>query len=187
MALFGGPSKKTTMENLMQQLAVHPMLQWVVQVLRQEKQNPEDHNQRIADSWKHCAADYYDDGVRTVFVYRDYLGVLYGKVQQMFPSEEEERKDWKMPAYDGFRYTTYGYEPLSGYYGIGYRDVMRAWTEVVRALMIKMYPDYQYSDCAIRDIQTPPAGNALHFDESVLCYFTYTLPRPRYEKWFKEQ
>lgn len=185
MALFGGSSKKTTMENLMQQLAVHPMLQWVVQVLRQEEQ--EQHDKRPAGKWKHCTDDYYDDGVRTVFVYRDYLGVLQGKVQQMFPSEEEERKGWKMPANDGFRYTVYGYEPLSGYYGIGYRDVMKAWTEVVRALMMKMYPNYQYSSCAIRDIQVPTATDALHFDESVLCYFTYTLPSPHYEKWFKDQ
>ena len=185
MALFGGPSKKTTMENLTQQLAVHPMLQWVVQVLRQEEQ--EQHDKRPAGRWKHYIDDYYDDGVRTVFVYRDYLGVLQGKVQQMFPSEEEERKGWKMPANDGFRYTVYGYEPLSGYYGIGYRDVMKAWTEVVRALMMKMYPNYQYSSCAIRDIQVPTATDVLHFDESVLCYFTYTLPRPHYEKWFKDQ
>ena len=66
MALFGGPSKKTTMENLMQQLAVHPMLQWVVQVLRQEEQ--EQHDKRPAGKWKHCTDDYYDDGVRTVSV-----------------------------------------------------------------------------------------------------------------------
>ena len=152
MALFGS-SKKSTMENLTQQLATHPMLQWVAQVLRQEKQE----------------------------------GVLHGKVQQMFPTAEEEKNGWKMPAHDGFRYTVYGYEPLSGCCGIGYRDVMKAWIEVVRALMMKMYPNYQYSDCSICDLKTSAAANELHFDESVMCYFTYTLPRPHYERWFKEQ
>ena len=92
-----------------------------------------------------------------------------------------------MPANDGFRYTSYGYEPLSGHCGVGYRDVMKVWTEVVRALMAKMYQDYRYSECAIRDIHPPAASNELHFDESVVCYFTYILPRPHYEKWFKEQ
>ena len=184
MAIFGS-GRKSTMENLTQQLATHPMLQWVAQVLRQEKQ--EDGDRKSADAWKHRVDDYYDDGIRTVFVYRDYLGVLHGKVQQMFPTAEEEKNGWKIPAHDGFRYTVYGYEPLPGCCGIGYRDVMKAWTEVVRALMMKMYPDYQYSDCSICDLKTSAAANELHFDESVMCYFTYTLPRPHYEKWFKEQ
>lgn len=184
MALFGS-GKKSIMEDLAQQLAAHPMLQWAAQVLRRTE--PQNCDQKAADAWKHCVEDYYDDGTRTVFVYRDYLGVLHGKLQQMFPSEEDERNGWKMPANDGFRYTSYGYEPLSGHCGIGYRDVMKVWTEVVRALMAKMYPDYRYSECAIRDIHPPAASNELHFDESVVCYFTYILPRPHYEKWFKEQ
>ena len=164
MALFGS-GKKSIMEDLAQQLAAHPMLQWAAQVLRRTE--PRNCDQKAADAWKHCVEDYYDDGTRTVFVYRDYLGVLHGKLQQMFPSEEDERNGWKMPANDGFRYTSYGYEPLSGHCGVGYRDVMKVWTEVVRALMA--------------------ASNELHFDESVVCYFTYILPRPHYEKWFKEQ
>ena len=184
MAFFG-PSKKSIMEDMTQQLSVHPMLRWAAQVLRQEEQQNGD--QKPADAWKHQVENYYDDGVRTVFVYCDYLGVLHGKVQQMFPSKEEEKNGWKMPTHDGFRYTTCGYEPLSGYCGPGYRDVMGVWIEVVRALMKKMYPNYQYSECATRERQTPPVANELHFDDSFMCYFTYTLPRPHYEKWFKEQ
>lgn len=104
MALFGS-GKKSIMEDLAQQLAAHPMLQWAAQVLRRTE--PRNCDQKAADAWKHCVEDYYDDGTRTVFVYRDYLGVLHGKLQQMFPSEEDERNGWKMPANDGFRYTSY--------------------------------------------------------------------------------
>lgn len=188
MALFGGCGRKPTMENLMQQLAAHPMLHLAADVLREEKQSEGNGDRTPADAWKHCVEGYYDDGIRTVFVYRDYLGVLHGKIQQMFPSEEDKQKGWKMPDIVGFYYTECGYEPLPDYCRIGYRQVMRTWTEVVRALMKKLYPDYQYSDCATLDMKTPDiAANELCFNRAVICYFTYTLPRPHYKKWFKEE
>lgn len=63
MALFGS-GKKSIMEDLAQQLAAHPMLQWAAQVLRRTE--PRNCEQKAADAWKHCVEDYYDDGTRTV-------------------------------------------------------------------------------------------------------------------------
>ena len=47
MAFFG-PSKKSIMEDMTQQLSMHPMLRWAAQVLRQEEQQNGD--QKPADA-----------------------------------------------------------------------------------------------------------------------------------------
>ena len=180
MALFGGNSK---IDKIEKQLMEHHILYLVERMLKKgQYEETNDNNDR---KWIHCVEDYYDDGVRSVYVYRDYVGILRGKPTLLTQPVKGE-KEQKEIDYDGFSYTAFGYEPISGYGGIGYREIMKSWINVVRERMMAMYPQYKYSNCSLYDNkQAAQTTNALHFDVSLVGYFTYTLPRPCYKPWFQ--
>lgn len=174
MALFGS-GNKVVEEEIRKKLSVHPLLRLVAIIMSGEENGEEKEL-----LWRHCITDYGDSGIRTVYIMQDGIGLVKGKICHEIWTEQDFSEGILM------RYTCSEYEPISNYKGISYKRIMQLWAEAVKGYMRESYPDYTYSTCSTYETGLTKNLGEYSTDDSQCWYFTYTLPRPAYKKWFEE-
>lgn len=171
MALFNakkpGDEKRNIHENnVYLKLTQNSMLDTIISFLS-DNTNAEYHK-----NWMIACAGYYDSCYRTIKVERDYFEVKWDK--PFF----QEKQLLTTSVTIGFRYTDYGFSPLSSYIDpasgttVPETVVLKIWASVIREKMKMSFPLFE-----LGEVETNISGYGS-------CSFYYKVPAPEWKTWF---
>ncbi len=127
-------------------------------------------NQQNNTAWLSNCIGYYDSCSREIRIQPDCFEVLWQK--PIFENYELVFREVSC----GFRYTDYGYEPLSSYTHrasgtvVPLHVVLNIWSSVIREKMKTVFPDFEFEE--------------IYTGISELNGFRYKVPGRTWKTWF---